>query len=330
MGKKDNPSDPMDPVDIPLSQAELQQAIDEWINNIYENEPHDGFMFDYDKAKRGLTPLEAFYSSPKHADIVADERVLDIALLKSVPRIVSKKGVRINNGIYSAPELVALVGEAVIVKVDPDDAGRVIIYKRDGQSRKHVFCCVAEDPALQGKPTAEYFAARARVNKRHNQIKKGLKAISENIAQPYEYNTVTNKVSSVDSKAPVETKGIVEFTPAPVFTSDAYEAAVEARAALDGVAPPETKVIDYVPDIIYPADTSASEEVDEWATFPIAYIHRDDREILIFEWYIDKEKAGYTLTDKEIEYRDFIFNSSGAVQLIYKKDGSRLDSGVNL
>jgi transposase InsO family protein len=329
MGKKDNPADPMDPVQIPLSQAELQQAIDEWISNVYENEPHDGFMFDYDKSKKGLTPLEAFMASPQRAEIVADERALDIALLKSVPRIVSKKGIRINNGIYNAPELVWLVGESVIVKVDPDDAGRVIVYKRDGQTRKHIFCCIALDPALQGKPPAEYFAEKARIVKRHNQIRKGLRAISENMDQPYEYNTATNKVTSVDPQASAETKGIVDFTPAPVFTSDDFEAAVEARAALDGEALPETKVIDYVPDVIFPT-SQAEEEVDEWAKWPIHYVHAVDRDFKIFEWYLDKEKAVGSLTEQDKEHMNYIYENSGAVQLIYNKDGSHIDSGVNL
>jgi hypothetical protein len=60
-------------------------------------------------------------------------------------RHVTKKGLRIDGGLYIAAELALHIGAQVEVRHDPADLGRVFVYDMDGG-----FVCAAEDPERTG------------------------------------------------------------------------------------------------------------------------------------------------------------------------------------
>jgi transposase InsO family protein len=294
MKKSAGPNKPV--VKIPLSQAELAEAINTWITEVYENRVHKGFDKDKDTSKRGLTPLQAFERSQKKAPKIMNERALDILLMRKKEVTVHKKGILINRAQYINDELAFIVGQKVDVRINPEDAGTIYVYYQKK------FLCAAEDRTLLGMPTADYFKAQARQKKRVQQLAKGLKEVAESIHQPYTLELENMKLSSVDQKAEEATGGIVQFEAIAAFTSEEYEAAVDTVAAIDGVERPEAKVIEYVPDIIWPKHEPEPER-DKWAQIPDEIINDIQSTILIYEWYLEKEKE-IGLTDEDRKNRD--------------------------
>lgn len=94
---------------------------------------------------------------------ISDERAIDVLLAPIAGhRTVTKKGVRVENGLFIAPQLGDLVGETVECRQDPADAGRLYVFDADGR-----FVCIAEDPDRTGVSRDEIAAAA----KRHAQAR---------------------------------------------------------------------------------------------------------------------------------------------------------------
>lgn len=133
-------------VEISLSSADLQAALDNWLANDYHQAPHRG------EGMRGLSPLAkaATWADPIRA---VDPRALD-ALLAPIAgvREVGKKGIRWDNRWYISPVLAEYVGDTVRCRYDEADLGRLYVYT-DEQ-----FLCVAVDPEMAGISRAEVAA----------------------------------------------------------------------------------------------------------------------------------------------------------------------------
>lgn len=119
--------------EVELGSAELLDRYDAWIETLYHQRLHDGLG--------GRTPAQAAAGQPF---VQVDERLLDILLAEPAKggglRTVNKDGLHIDGGIYAAPELGAMVGEKVEVRLDPSDLGRVWVFAPDG-----AFLCEATD-----------------------------------------------------------------------------------------------------------------------------------------------------------------------------------------
>lgn len=137
-------------VTLKMTAAELQAFCDRWLADHYETREHSGL---------DTTPAlkAASYSGPPIRRI-GDERALDVLLAPLAgQRTVTKKGIRLDNGTFVAPELGSRVGEAVEVRRDPADMGRIYVFDAEG-----CFLCVAYDPDRVGiDPVAVAAAARA-------------------------------------------------------------------------------------------------------------------------------------------------------------------------
>lgn len=129
-------------IEVKLSAAELQQTCDAWCASLYGHEPHNGLA--------GLSPFQKAATWTGQIRRVDDERALD-ALLAEAPdthgvRVVGKKGVRLDGTWFIAPQLGALVGHRVHVRLDPADMGRIWLFDpEDGR-----FLCQAEAPERTG------------------------------------------------------------------------------------------------------------------------------------------------------------------------------------
>lgn len=110
---------------VALSAAELQVACDAWLDTVYDRETHAGI---------GRSPFAAAAGQPVRA--ISDERVLDVLLAEPADggggRTVGKKGIACEGTTFIAPELGALVGERVEVRLDPADAGGIYVFDRAG------------------------------------------------------------------------------------------------------------------------------------------------------------------------------------------------------
>lgn len=123
-----------------LTADELQNYINAYLANDYHHTMVGG---------RGKTPFEMWTQAQGSVRRVADARALDV-LLAPAPdgdgfRTVGKKGVSVRNYFYVSPELGALVGERVHVRLDATDAGRIFCYALDGG-----FIAIAECPEMTG------------------------------------------------------------------------------------------------------------------------------------------------------------------------------------
>jgi hypothetical protein len=129
---------PGEVVEVAMSSADLQTALDEWLEHIYHQDPHTGTGMD------GLSPV-AKAASYRGAIRTVDPRALDALLMPLAgERTVGKKGIRWDNAHYLNAVLGEYVGEQVRIRYDEADLGRLYVYTDDR------FLCVAEDPERTG------------------------------------------------------------------------------------------------------------------------------------------------------------------------------------
>lgn len=210
-------------VDVDLSAAELQSQCDRWIDTIYHRRPHAGL---------GTTPLLKAAEWPERVTTIDDERVLDVMLMEAPDtegaRTVTKKGLRVENALFIAPELGAHVGARVHVRLDPADMGRVVVYDEDG-----AFICMAECPARTGLDRREVaIQAKAIQKSRHRDLRQEMKRLK---AQAKPHRIADEILAHRESIRDV----LVAFPrpSAAAHETDAMRAAAQALDALDGKRP---------------------------------------------------------------------------------------------
>ncbi|WP_319774443.1 DDE-type integrase/transposase/recombinase [Breoghania sp.] len=142
-------ADTADMFGVTLTGPQLQAYVDDWSRHIYEARPHTGL--------KGQTPAEAANASAAAMRTV-DERALDVLLMpvagKDGLRTVTKFGVRIDSFHYVINA--ALPGDTVVVRKDPNDAGRA--YAFDAETGRYVGEAVC--PELAGLHPQTIIAAK--------------------------------------------------------------------------------------------------------------------------------------------------------------------------
>lgn len=133
---------------VELTATELQDRLNDWIETVYVHEKHDGLD--------GRTPFEVRQSFRGRISRIEGEGALEHLL--AVPadnkgsRTVTKKGVSVNSIDYYHPGL--MPGERVHVRLDPDDVGRVYVYRGDPWQ----FVGIAVNPERAGLSRAKVAA----------------------------------------------------------------------------------------------------------------------------------------------------------------------------
>lgn len=132
---------------VRFTLAEIQERMDRWIDVFYEHNPHSGL--DY------RTPAEVAAASSAEIRKVP-EHALDILLMPIAQgggfRKVTKMGVRVNKAFYQTFD--ALPGDEVMVRMDPNDLGRVLLFDAHNGS----FVEEAFNPELRGVDPAAFHA----------------------------------------------------------------------------------------------------------------------------------------------------------------------------
>lgn len=138
--------------DVQMDIAQFQDWADDWAENRYAHTPHRGLG--------GRTPFVMAATYAGEVRHVADPAALDILLAPVASgdglRKVTKQGVRVD-GAHYLPMGYARPGQSVLVRMDPADLGRVVLFDPSGET----FLGEAICPELAGLDPAEV-AARAR------------------------------------------------------------------------------------------------------------------------------------------------------------------------
>lgn len=126
------------------SMDEIQALADRWVEIVYMHTVHSAL---------GKTPAEAARAAGATTRTV-DVRALDVLLMPVADggyRQVTKMGVRV--GGYHYATIKALPGERVLVRMDPSDFGRVLLFAESGAYIEPAVC-----PELAGIDGADYMA----------------------------------------------------------------------------------------------------------------------------------------------------------------------------
>ncbi|WP_022944629.1 Mu transposase C-terminal domain-containing protein [Pseudoalteromonas ruthenica] len=185
LAKRAAPGKKNEPVKVNLTSEQLQQFIDDWIANLYMHRPHGNLG--------GKTPHEILAASRDQIRVINDERLLDV-MLQPVPsnqgrRTVGKEGIKVSGGIYIAPELGAVIGDEVLCKWDPKNAGRIYVFNRLNKE----FVCIAVDPEIESAGlTRQEIAELAKRNQKAVTAEKIKQA--KRIAKSINVSNIANEV----------------------------------------------------------------------------------------------------------------------------------------
>lgn len=123
------------PLQVDLDLKTFQQYCDDWCEGEYAQAIH---------GSTGKSPAQMAVGQV--VCCIEDERQLDLLMAETATRTVQKKGIKIENRWFIAPELAGQIGDQVHLRL-PDDAGRVYVF---ADATCADFICVAEDPEFTG------------------------------------------------------------------------------------------------------------------------------------------------------------------------------------
>jgi len=150
---------------VSLTGDQLQRYVDQWAETIYARTPHSGL--------KGATPADTAAGSAATIRTV-DERALDILVMPVAEggiRKVTRLGIRVDHRHYQIGE--ADVGQRVLVRMDPMDAGRVLAFDADDGR----FVGIGKCAELSGHhPSTLVKARKELVNERYRAASKHVRA----------------------------------------------------------------------------------------------------------------------------------------------------------
>ncbi len=208
-------------IDVTMSPEDLQEFCDNWVKNVYMHKVHSGI-----KAK----PFDMVNNFKGEIVRISNERALDQLL--SVPtqggtRTVNKKGIKIDNINYIAPELALHTGEQIQIRYDKDDLGKVIVSALNGE-----FICVAVNPEYEGIDRQQIATEGRRIQR--EQVKQHKREM-EAAKRKYKTREIADRI--MDSAEEDASKVIAMPKPGTEFTNKNIEGATEAAEALESNEP---------------------------------------------------------------------------------------------
>lgn len=215
------------PVEMRLTQEELQRFCDHWTQNLYERDVHESL---------GMSPFSraASWTEPV-ARVEGDaERKLDILLSPAAGsdgwRTVSKKGVKVGGYHYAHPSLWVediAPGGRVRVLLDEGDAGYVFCFNESGE-----FLCRAMCPELLGISRQQLAVACKRAQKEYlNGASRGL----NQAAKRAKVDTILTDIMTHAAQGAAKVQALPH--PAKDYDTPALQASEEAFAATQAPRP---------------------------------------------------------------------------------------------
>lgn len=110
-----------------ITPEELQEFCNAWTDDVYRHKKHSGL--------KGRTPWEVRQAWTGEVRRLTEEqeRALDVLLMDSGWREITKKGIRLDGMRYDAAALGPHVGERAQVRVDPTDKTRAWVFDENGE-----------------------------------------------------------------------------------------------------------------------------------------------------------------------------------------------------
>lgn len=209
-------------VEINMTAADLQAFCDRWIDDVYMHRPHDGL---------GITPFEAAARQVGERRRIDDEHVLDI-LLAEAPgnngrRAVGKKGIRLDEAHFIAPELEAWVGREVLVRYDAirHDLGTIHVFDADTGR----FVCLAQAPERTGIDRRDVAVkAKSLQTKRVQDERRALKAAARKVGTDQIVDEILRDRAAAAGKLTALPGRVVPHSAAGVSAAAAAAAAATA------------------------------------------------------------------------------------------------------
>lgn len=207
-----------------------------WIEEVYHHDIHRGHGMEV--AGRPASPLEVYnHYLADSANRVISEQAMTIAQLRiEKTRKVSRSG-QINHNRFKygrgQPELVAIQGERVVVRVDPADIKRVSVWSQDGR----FICHATETGRVPWGTSLEQLKTAARQHRAQKNAAKELGLSPMVVAKSAVELLVQNSINERASRPPLPPpEPTTSFRPVQTgFESqaDLYEAS-EARRVVNG------------------------------------------------------------------------------------------------
>lgn len=112
--------------ELRMTQPELQQMLDDWVDAYYHRRAHAG------DGMNGRTPDEVFRAADYQPRVIEDAEALDILLNFAGEATVLKGFLKLGGLKYTAPELLehGWKGQRVQVFQDPSDVARAFVYRK--------------------------------------------------------------------------------------------------------------------------------------------------------------------------------------------------------
>jgi putative transposase len=204
--------------EVKLTAAELQRAIDKWIDEIYSNAPHAGLG--------GKTPNQVMREAVA-AGWTAKRlpaRELDILLADiGCPRVVSKRGIHYDRATFWDDDLIPHIGKHVRLCLS-DDLGELYAFAADGE-----FICIARCPERANlSRQAMAIAGRAGQREYLREARKRDRARARKYPRELLEATISNRAAGSAPLTPVETAD----APALEAAAEAVRASRKKRAAV--------------------------------------------------------------------------------------------------
>ncbi|HEY9348136.1 MAG TPA: Mu transposase C-terminal domain-containing protein [Inquilinus sp.] len=209
--------DPNAAIDIKMTAEQLQTFCDQWCEFRYAHRVHGQLG--------GLSPFQKAVSWTGAVRRITDEHALDLLLAPIAgERVVRKKGIEVDGAWFVAPELALHVGEAVHVRQDPADLGRVHVFTAAG-----AFVAIAVAVERLGIDRREVaMVARA---KQKAQVAEGRKALKAIRRRANTGEVVQDILAAAEAKA---NRVIALPRAAEAHTTPALQEAAKAGQALSG------------------------------------------------------------------------------------------------
>lgn len=209
---------------------EFQDICDKWCRDNYNEKKH---------SELGMSPNDAAAQAEGVVRPITDERALDMLLMplagNNGMRVISKKGLRVDGGVYNAPLLGGLEGTEVQVRRDEHDAGYIYVFDLDG-----MFICRAEDPELTGVSLRELALAR----KAHQRavIGRKVKEAKQIVAEVKPQETAS-MILDLKARQAAEKRAARAEQESTEYTTPALDQAAFAAMTVDRRTPePETEL----------------------------------------------------------------------------------------
>jgi putative transposase len=210
--------DPNAAIDIKMTAEELQAFCDQWCEFRYAHRVHGQLG--------GLSPFQKALSWTGATRRIEDEHALDLLLAPVAgTRTVRKKGIEVDGAWFVANELGLHVGEAVHVRQDPADLGRVHVFAANG-----TFIAIATAVERLGIDRREVaMVARA---KQKAQVAEGRKALKAIRRRANTGDVVQDILAAAEAKA---NRVIALPRAAETHTTPALQEAAKVAQALSGM-----------------------------------------------------------------------------------------------